>query len=357
MRITIPLINLSWHGGVRVLVELANHLSRAGHKVEILVARGYVTGHYLPAPGVELRHLGFHTGRKAFDYLLFLLLIPFAAKRGSVLIANFFVTYYPVRIAAWLKGSRHLYLVQDIESKYRSLPGRLLNAICRRTYRDPDIVTVNQKLQLRLQAEFKADCRSVDIGPAEVFFETESATAAAPRYDIAFFARREPWKGLDRLYALLDGGPIPGRLICITQDQKLRAELRARGLDCVSPADDAELIRILDDSRLLLFTSHDEGFGLPPLEAMARGIPVVLYPCGGPDLYVVNEWNAVYVHGVEDCRRRLEQVLTDPDFHQRLGAAARQTAERFRMRFALEAIQSFIEQPAARHAGSERWRA
>jgi alpha-1,3-rhamnosyl/mannosyltransferase len=54
------------------------------------------------------------------------------------------------------------------------------------------------------------------------------------------------------------------------------AELHAAdGVDVVGPVGDAERDELLDRARFLAFPSLGEGFGFPPLEAMARGVPVV----------------------------------------------------------------------------------
>lgn len=49
------------------------------------------------------------------------------------------------------------------------------------------------------------------------------------------------------------------------------------------------------NATLLLFTSWYEGFGMPPLEAMASGTAVVCTDCGGINDYVVNGKNAIVV--------------------------------------------------------------
>lgn len=355
MKIAIPMINLSWHGGVRVLVQLANHLSEAGHDVQILVTRHYSNGGYRLSPGVYLRHIGVTTGIKLIDYSIFLLLLPFVLPRRSLVIANFFVTYFPSVLGACLKRGRYIYLVQDIEAKYSSPLGLLLNVVCRWTYRDRNIITVNRRLRDRLAQEFSLAVEAVDIGPAEIFYSTLRDTHSPRQYDVVFFARSEPWKGLDRLYDLLGDNPPPWRLICVSQDPILLSDLRDRGLDCVSPANDHELIKIIDDSMLLLFTSYDEGLGLPPLEAMARGVPSVLFPCGGADLYVQHEKNAIYVNDATECRLRVSQLLADKDFWSRLSAAGLLTASQFRLTVALDRIRLFIEQRRPQRGHGKRF--
>jgi glycosyltransferase involved in cell wall biosynthesis len=93
--------------------------------------------------------------------------------------------------------------------------------------------------------------------------------------------------------------------------------------------DDADLPRIYNLADAFVFPSWREGFGLPPLEAMACGTPVVssdrpampeilgdaaLYaPPGRPDL-------------IADA---LEQVLTDDSLHERMRARGLEQASRY----------------------------
>ena len=59
---------------------------------------------------------------------------------------------------------------------------------------------------------------------------------------------------------------------------QLESEARARGVIFLGPVSQASLKVLYQDALALVFCSLYEGFGLPPLEAMAAGTPVVAMP-------------------------------------------------------------------------------
>ncbi len=345
MHVTIPIINLSWHGGTRVLVDIANHLAAGGHEVVIVVARQRASTPFALRREVRVRHIGIHTGLKYLDYLAFLMLLPFVVRRGSRLLATFFVTYYPVRLAASLRGMRYAYLVQDIEAKYRGAFSGVLNFVCRLTYRDPRIIAANTHLRERLLAEYGRSSVSIDIGPSEAFF-TEPVREAK-RYDVIYFLRRESWKGLDRFQRFI--ALAAGRLtcLCVSQDESLFELVERAGVTCRKPANDSELIRCIDSARVLFLTSYHEGFALPPLECMARGVPAVLYRCGGPDLYVVDGRNSFYVDSEQQALQTTERLIKDPELYARTSGEATSSARAHRMDVAMRELTEHLQRLSA----------
>lgn len=67
---------------------------------------------------------------------------------------------------------------------------------------------------------------------------------------------RRGWEA-DNVFALLDTHDFKGKVIE------------------AGPLDDADLAKVLGSARALLFPSHAEGFGIPLVEALAAGLPVI----------------------------------------------------------------------------------
>ena len=109
-------------------------------------------------------------------------------------------------------------------------------------------------------------------------------------------------------------------------DKAIEAGVPIRYLGFVSDTALAEAYR---GASLFAFLSRVEGFGLPPLEAMASGVPVVASNasslpevCGDAALLVAPD-------DVEGAAEAIAQVLNNPQVAQRLAAAGRKRATQF----------------------------
>ena len=86
---------------------------------------------------------------------------------------------------------------------------------------------------------------------------------------------------------------------------------------------------------LFALSSIEEGLGLPVMEAMATGLPVVSTRCGGPET-VVADGETGYLTPIVDAEAMAEKMralLADADARRRMGERARRIAEE---RFSLE---------------------
>jgi glycosyltransferase involved in cell wall biosynthesis len=129
-------------------------------------------------------------------------------------------------------------------------------------------------------------------------------------------------------------GPTFGALSGVVQRARLRrVEDRVRHLGFVSPQQLAGLYRAAE---ALVFPSLYEGFGAPPLEAMACGCPVATSVDGSLG-EVCGDAAAVFdARSPESIAHVVDRLLCDGDLRQRLRARGLAWAKRFTWRMAAE---------------------
>jgi glycosyltransferase involved in cell wall biosynthesis len=126
--------------------------------------------------------------------------------------------------------------------------------------------------------------------------------------------------------------------------QATRAEFLAAGYD--APANvvfagnlsDGELRALYENALCLAFPSTTEGFGLPPLEAMLVGCPVIAAPAGALPEVCGNAALFADPHDPAEWTNRIVELATDENTRQQLIAAGRARAGSFTWRRAAERL-------------------
>ena len=127
--------------------------------------------------------------------------------------------------------------------------------------------------------------------------------------------------------AAIDAANAVGRKLVVvgpSKDADLVAELTRRGADVRGYVPKDELVRLYQSAACLVFPSRYEGFGLPVVEAMACGTPVVAAP--EPALEEVAGDAAIFTDNLAEGVRR---ALAD---RERLSAAGLERAKAFSWR-------------------------
>jgi len=81
---------------------------------------------------------------------------------------------------------------------------------------------------------------------------------------------------------------------------------------------ESDLVSLINAATVLAYPSLYEGFGLPPIEAMACGTPVITTNAGGLRDSVGDAAHVVDPHDVAGLARALTLVLTDQDYADEL---------------------------------------
>lgn len=116
------------------------------------------------------------------------------------------------------------------------------------------------------------------------------------------------------------------------------------GVRFLGQVTDDELAHLYKGCSAFVFPSWHEGFGLPALEAMAAGAAVIAANTSSlPE--VVGEAEALFdPFSVEEISAKVEQVLTDQAFAQKLRAHASVQAAKFSWQHTAEQALAFFEQ-------------
>ena len=202
-------------------------------------------------------------------------------------------------------------------------------------------------------------CEVIHCGVEETG-RTQAPQVPLPGEFLLFVGTLEPRKNLPRLLRafarLRDEPTVPPLLIVGSQGwghEDLPEMIAAEGLEdrvlLTGYLDEAELQWVYSRAKCLLMPSLYEGFGLPVLEAMQHGVPVIvgstssLPEVAGDAGLLVNPFSEMDIAGA------IQRLMGDTELHRALAAKARKRACRFSWQQAAEQTLALFEQVLAEH--------
>lgn len=177
------------------------------------------------------------------------------------------------------------------------------------------IVTDTAAVGEEVIAHFGIDASGVTVVPLGVELPAAANGPARPRPYLLTVGTLEPRKNLHRLAEAYHRSGV-----CVTHDLLIvgRAawDTPPSGVEVVSGLDDAELAAVYRGATALIVPSLYEGFGLPAVEAMQLGVPVVCSDI--PALREVTGGHATYVDATDvdtltDAVRAAIDAVAPPD--------------------------------------------
>jgi glycosyltransferase involved in cell wall biosynthesis len=146
---------------------------------------------------------------------------------------------------------------------------------------------------------------------------------------VLFVGTIEPRKGLDDLLAVWDSLPHPRPRLILCGDAGWGDVQLPRDAEVTGYVDRARLRELYRHARAFVYPSRYEGFGIPPLEAMACGAPVIATRTGAIPEYANGAALLVDPGDRDALRDALLRVLTDKSLRSELRARGPERARTY----------------------------
>jgi glycosyltransferase involved in cell wall biosynthesis len=369
MKISFVLITTSLAGGVRYVFEVANGLKNRGYNVKILSLAGdhswfkglkvevvykepimnkiskTLYNLYKVYNLIKLKN----SKIKPYDSLLiFNSLLGIKSDLITELaefIQNFdsditIATYYLTAFSVWFSQSkRPLYLMQDFPELVENNEGKIGLNMFKLSLKLPfSFVTVSSYTkQLILDNNPTARVTIANPGVNLEVFRPKRELQNDNKRRVMLILRGQKQKGDNIGLEVLKivNKKIPIHAIIVGSKNLIKTYSKTIGIDfsytVFSNVDDEKLSRLYSSADAFIFTSYAESFGLPPLEAMACGTPVVMSDNKGSRDYAVNGYNALVSQpgDVKSLSDNLIKVLQDDKLREKLIENGLETAKRF----------------------------
>ncbi len=330
------------HGGIsRMFVELADqfiHNPDLGVSLEPL---SMVTrNHYLLSASHLAEQLRVRPARWQHLTLARYLARPHRAMHADV----FHSTFYLTRALRELPSCPHVVTVHDMIPELFPESRRRADRITdKRRYVDQavHIICVSESTKadlLRIFGDVQAPISVIPHGVSPRFVSTEARAPGFPQDYLLYVGKRDGYKDAatlinvmphlvheyPELTLMLVGG---GALTSLERDHIARLGLSDRVMQ--RSVADTDMPAAYSAARAFVFPSRYEGFGLPVLEAMACGVPVIL--ANSSSLPEVGGSAALYFSPGDrfELIEAAHKILSDGDTAKAMGRAGRERAMGF----------------------------
>jgi len=323
LRITYLLWGIRLVGGCRIVFEHVNRLIDRGYEVNVV-------SHFGEDPD------WFSLKTKIIK------LPPFSSDfpASDVIVTTYWPTIYE---AEKLNIPKKFMLIQGYDPVFYT-PGSELFEMCKNAFSlKLKPLVVSRWLQERVKKEFNRDSIHVPNGIDLSVFKMDNKNQQKKELNILYVVGDYGhWKGIkDALQVfkivkkgqgwLKTIGKNKVRIIFVSTQNSLPAGAEGLVDEFYSNPTQAELVKLYNRGDVFLHSSICEGFGLPPLEAMACGNAVVTTDSGGVREFCRHEHNCLLVAPKDPVglAKAVSRLIENGDLRGRLAKNGIETAKEF----------------------------
>lgn len=194
------------------------------------------------------------------------------------------------------------------------------------------ILTVSEAVRKEVIDRFGVPAERVRAVPlaASSHFRPVPPTSPAPHPFFLFVATLEPRKNVEGLIEAWweSRADTQADLVIAGRNRPDFAEIAPReGLHLLGEVHDQELPRLYSDAIAFVYPTHYEGFGLPVLEAMQCGCPVIT--SRDPAVMEVSNGSAIYTSSPRETAEAMRAIAGNPRLRNVLSGSGLQRASAF----------------------------
>lgn len=355
MRVSFILSSLRLSGGVRVVIQYANQLSKRGHQINLIIPKGEIGPGIAAEIGsnIEIIQAKRSLEGKTNPYKLLCLTwkMAKAVPRSDVIIA----THTPTTAVSLLAGKvfrkgKIIWFYQDYVEMFEGRP--MERWLLRNALRWHDLaLTVSEAGTQELHSFSPRQVIKIGEGldKANVYHPVPDAKrlyhGPLDKRVIFFLGDSRPRKGMaDFIHAAEKVYTTePNLELWIASKENLEIQTGVPFKLILQP-NDSDLVKLYSSCDVFVSASWYEGFGLPPLEAMACGAAVVTTDSRGIREFAIDGENCLIVppKNPDKLAEAIQLLISNPDQAERLRNNGPSTAARFNWSDATDRFESVL---------------
>ena len=347
MNFVFPLLNLKKSGGVRIAIQYAEGLANLGYSVKIVTTRPDSNSFNI-SNKIDIEFVNSSNYLIKSNIILFFYFIN-RIKNSEVVISTSWQSTL-ISTLNFIKLKKIFYVIQHDDDIILNSKNLVKHLLFRIIYMLPtNKITVSKWLREHLKSKYGVNSFHLSNGTNfEPFYfdQPPNGIKFENTFTILCLARSVVWKGFDDFLNSMEivyKNFKNIKLVIVSQEIiNINTDIP---FVIYKPSNDFELCEIYRNSDIFVFTSWIEGFGLPPLEALANGCPVVSTACGGVEDFLVNGSNSILVpiKSPNLIADSVLQLLNSETLRRKFITNGYNTANKFQFKYTIKKFINFID--------------